>query len=378
MGRLARLVVRDFRNLEHVVVDVPADGLALVGDNGHGKSNLLEGIAYFHALRSVRGARDQDLVRFGRPAFHLTGSLAEGSVSNVGVGFERASRRKRVTLDGANVQRLSDAVGMLPSVTIAPRDSELVTGAPSERRRYLDVLLALSVPGYLGALQSYRSALARRNATLRALPRPADLDLRVSLWEGALASSGARLIAARLAWLQQVGDRYAELCVALGERETPSVRYRATADGIPVSEGDRSALEAMLAAAYATQRPGDIRRGATMAGPHRDDLDLRLGGRLLRTFGSAGQHRCAALVLRLLEAESLRHGSGRDPLLLLDDPFAELDSTRSMRVLELLRDQSTSQVIVAVPRIHDIPSMYSSLSRFAVRDGTIAPLVVHA
>ena len=166
--RLARLSVRDFRNLERVELELPPEGMVVVGENGHGKTNLLEAAYYLQLLRSARGARDVDLVRFGAQAFHLGADTTGGKGGHgIGVGFERATKRKRVTLDGAEPLRLSDALGALPAVLCSPRDAALVSGSPAERRRYLDVTLALTSRPYLTALQSYRASLARRNAALR-------------------------------------------------------------------------------------------------------------------------------------------------------------------------------------------------------------------
>ncbi len=172
-ARLARLGIRDFRNLAHVELAPPPDGLAIVGDNGQGKTNLLEAIYYLQILRSARGARDQDLVRFGADGFHIAASVETNARHEVGVGFELAGKRKRVRIDGAVPERMSDALGSLPSVMFSPADVELVGGSPTARRRYLDIMLALTTPGYLAALQRYRAALARRNAALRESARNA-------------------------------------------------------------------------------------------------------------------------------------------------------------------------------------------------------------
>src|SRR4051812_79048 len=149
----------------------PAEGFVVIGDNGQGKTNLLEAIYYLQILRSVRGARDQDLVRFGAEGFFIGATADAGATHEIGVGFERAGKRKRVRVDGDVPARLSDALGSLPSVMFSPADVELVAGSPSARRRFLDIMLALTARGYLGALQRYRAALARRNAALREATR---------------------------------------------------------------------------------------------------------------------------------------------------------------------------------------------------------------
>ena len=433
---LARLVARDFRNFAHLEVAVPTTGLAIIGENGHGKTNLLEAVSYLSLLRSLRGARDVDVVRFGAPAFHIRAELlhtkrsdgerayagAAGSTSdhasfdNISVGYERSSKRKRATLDGVEQPRLTSALGALPSVCFSPADVSLVAGGPGERRRFLDVALALSSRGYLLALQQYRAALLRRNAVLRAVQREggrasaASAD-KVSVWEPALAQHGGVIAALRQAFVLRHAEQFANIGAAIGERASVGMRYVS----ISASAADGSALNAQAASvtaanasaasasaissaametsaavndddlraqselqsralsnAFAQQRAQELRRGMTLVGPHRDELQLLLGGRELRTFGSAGQQRSAAIALRLLELATLREAIGSTPLLLLDDPFAELDVGRATRVLGLLEASGIGQVLLAVPRIEDIPAAFTRLERRTMRDGALA------
>jgi DNA replication and repair protein RecF len=334
----------------------------VVGENGHGKTNLLEAAYYLQLLRSVRGARDLDVARFGAPGFHVEGSTAEGR--RVAVGFERATRRKRVTVDGSPAPRLADGIGGLPSVMFSPGDVELVGGAPVARRRYLDILLALTSRTYLSALQSYRAALARRNAALRDAARSGRADARVTVWDGPLAQSGAVLWTFRCEWVERSASRYAVLCAAIGEAGSSAMRYASalSGDGGP---------EAAILAALDARLSLDVRRGMTQAGPHRDELVLSLDGRDLRSFGSAGQQRSAAIALRMLEWETLRDACGAAPVLLLDDPFAELDARRAARILELLSSAGIGQTLLTVPRESDIPPEFTRLERAQVEAGAI-------
>ena len=365
---LERIVLRDFRNFAREELQLPPDGIAVVGDNGHGKTNLLEAVYYLQLLRSFRGARDLDLARFGAAGFHVA---AEGTVGgrarSVGAGFERAGRRKRLRVDGGEVARLSDALGALPSVIFSPADVALVAGAPSERRRYLDVALALTSRRYLAALQGYRGALVRRNAALRDLARRGGAADRAAVWEPALAEHGAVLWRDRLAWVAGHESTFTALCAAIGERGEVRMRYESA---LP-SDGD---LAETLAAALESRRDGDLRRGLTTAGPHRDELAITIdspdgSARDLRTFGSAGQQRTAAIALRMLEAATLRDRGGSEPVLLLDDPFAELDASRSQRILALLGESGMGQVLLVVPREADIPRDLTRLERWRVNAG---------
>lgn len=368
---LAALSVRDFRNLARVELQLPATGMVVVGPNGHGKTNLLEAIHYLHTLRSVRGARDVDLVRFGADAFHLAAQLTGASIDEMRVGFARAGKRKKVVLDGAECSRLADAFGAVPSVMFSPRDVELVAGAPSERRRFLDIVLATTSRRYLTALQRYRAALVRRNASLREAVKRGDGAQRAAVWEPALAEAGATLWCERVRWTLWAAPRLEALCAAIGERQRVSLDYHTS---LAVEAGDledEGAVRAQLATAFERDRAQDHRRMLTHSGPHRDDLTLRLGGRALRSFGSAGQQRTAAIALRLLERETLQTLAGRTPLVLLDDPFAELDVERSRRILQVLHDGPQGQTFLVVPRGDDVPAEFTALERHEIRDGAL-------
>ena len=367
---LRSIAVRDFRNLARLDLDFPDAGIAIVGENGQGKSNLLEAIYYLHLLRSVRGARDVDVVRFGAPGFHIAARTQGGAHHEVSAGFERQGRRKRVKLDGAEPQRLSDGLGALPCVLFSPADVELVAGAPSARRRYLDILLALSSRRYLASLQRYRHALAQRNAALRDAMRAAtpNAEHRIAVWEAPLAEHGAVLWIERVEWSDHASGRFAEMCAAIGERSAVGMRY---ATAVEPASLDHAAVSSAIADALASKRGLDVRRGLTHAGPHRDDLALTLDDRELRAFGSAGQQRTAAIALRLLEGETLRARLGAAPLLLLDDPFAELDVRRSARILELLAERGLGQTLLTVPRESDIPPALTQLARWSIAYGVV-------
>lgn len=363
MALVKHLSIRDFRNIQRAELSFPEDGAVIIGDNGQGKTNLLEAVYYFQLLRSMRGARDQDLIHFGASAFHVRASVGVSGEHDFTAAFERRGRKK-ITTDGVEVKRLSSALGSLPSVVISPRDVELVIGAPSERRRFLDVVLALTSARYLAALQSYRASLARRNAALRIVARGAESEESVAVWEPALAESGAVLLAERVAWMSHNEGEFARVASAIGEPDSMTIRYAS-------SVSDPADARQELLDTLHRKRQMDLRRGLTHVGPHRDDVELSIDGRELRIFGSGGQQRTAAITLRLLEAATIKAHEGSDPVLLLDDPFAELDARRSARILALLHETTTGQTILTVPRASDIPPDLTRLARWDVRDGVI-------
>lgn len=364
--RLAELTARDFRNFAELALSVPRAGAVLVGDNGQGKSNLLEAVGYLGTLRSIRNARDRDVVRHGATTAHLRATVAGPAARELSIGIERSSGRKKIVADGVDVARQLDVLGTLTSVSWSPSDVALVAGGPGERRRYLDVMLSLGSRSYIHALRRYRAALERRNATLRASARHRGAAHAVAAWEPALAESGGALVHARREWVDAHAVEFARVCAAIGERAEASVEY----GGDAVAATDPVAA---LAKSLEQNRAADLVRGATSVGPHRDDLAIQLDGRDARAFGSAGQQRSAAIALRLLEARTLRGNDAGHPVLLLDDPFAELDARRTSCTLEVLADELVGQVLLAVPRAADIPAHFQGLARLRVCAGTVSP-----
>ncbi|HEY2824120.1 MAG TPA: DNA replication and repair protein RecF [Gemmatimonadales bacterium] len=347
--RLERIAVRGFRNLAALDLELPPRGVALIGENGQGKTNLLEAIYYLVLFRSLRGAKDRELVRFGEAGFFV-GGTADVRVT---AGYEVEGRRKKVTVDGGAEEKLSSAVGRILAVAFSPADRSLVAGGPGERRRYLDVLLALAVPGYLNRLLRLRAALKQRNAALR---RARAEEARA--FDAPFAEAGEEIRRARAAWVSQWGRRVGELSAALGEREPVKLAYRVHGP-------------ASIAAGLAETMERDLRRGMTTVGPHRDDLVLELEGRVLRHFASAGQQRTAAIALRLVEGETLREARGTDPIALYDDVFAELDDDRQERLLTLIERTLPGQAIVTAPRVAELPARLLERERWTVKSGQV-------
>lgn len=356
-----------FRNLAAAKLELPPSGAVLVGENGHGKTNFLEALYYLQLLRSFRGALDVDVVGFDSEGFHLGGTVGAGTVStSLSIGFEAATRRKKARVDGKSPERLSDAFGHVPTVMFSPRDAQLVSGGPSERRRYLDIMLAATSRKYLHALHSYRTALQQRNSALRAALRGGGSEAEVGVWEPAMAEHGAVLVDARAEWAEARAQQFGVLCAAIGESDGATVRYRARLAGT-------SDTRTALAESLEEHRSIDLRRGITHAGPHRDELVLELGGREMREFASAGQQRTGAIALRMLEAATLRESRGAKPVLLMDDPFAELDARRSAAILGLLADGGFGQTFLCVPKAEEIPVELSRVERWSIRAGVITP-----
>lgn len=340
--RLRHLVAREFRNLAPTGLEIPKEGVALLGPNGAGKTNLLEAVYYPVLFRSFRGAADAELTGFGGAGFAVEIAWGEDPHRTATATYHSAAKEKRVGIDGVPERSLQRAAGQWLAVTFLPTDTALAAGPPSGRRQYLDRLLSLSHPAYLGALTRYRAALAQRNAALRQGQIEA-----ARAFEPALGVAGAALVAARVEWCGSAGAGFAEEFGGLGESESPGLSYAGRTE-----LADAAAWGPLLRDVEARDRA----RGMTTVGPHRDDVRLTLGGRALRDFGSTGQQRSAAIALKLLELGTLRAARGEEPALILDDVFAELDQERQRRLAARLTDGGVRQCLLTAPRPEEIPA----------------------
>jgi DNA replication and repair protein RecF len=336
--RLSRLAARGYRNLADLERDTPPRGVALLGANAQGKTNLLEAIYYPVLFRSFRGAPDQQVVG-NATGFHVELRLEGAPARQVAVTY--LGRKKRIGVDGSEVARVADVVGTWVGVAFLPSDLGLASGAAAVRRQYLDRLLSLSSRQYLRALTRYRGALAQRNSALR--QGRADL---ARAFDAPLAASGAELIEARLEWAASASRQFAAEFDCLGEAGQARLSYRGRAE-----LAEAAAWDAALSGAIASDRE----RRMTTVGPHRDDLVLDIGGRALRDYGSTGQQRSAAVALKLIEIDGLRQAHGTEPVLLLDDVFAELDRERQRRLARRLMGPDDRQVFVTSPRRDELP-----------------------
>ena len=349
--------IRHFRNLVEQELEVPREGVAIVGENAQGKTNFLEAVYYPVLFRSFRGAPDQEVAGVGSPGFHVEASIESSGAATLAAGYLPAGRRKRILLDGCEAVRLSEAVGRWLAVVFLPGDVDLASGPAAVRRQYLDRLLCLADLAYLRALARYRAALAQRNSALRQ-GRP---ELAWA-FDAPLASAGAEIVAARERWVRGAREWFAAEFDCIGERGRADLSYR----GAP-----ELADPGAWAQALSDAQPADRARAASTVGPHRDDLRLEIAGLPIREYGSTGQRRSAAVALKLLEMATLREARDTEPALLLDDVFAELDDDRRQRLARRLIGPEERQVFLTAPRPEELPRGLG-LEVWSVTDGRVA------
>ncbi|WP_432982636.1 DNA replication/repair protein RecF [Dactylosporangium sp. CA-233914] len=358
----------DFRSYERVVVEFGPGPCVLVGPNGVGKTNLVEALAYVATLESHRVATDAPLVRFGAGRAVVRCAVVHDERELLIELSIEPGRANKARLGRSPVTRTRDILGALRLVLFAPEDLSLVRGDPSERRQYLDELLVARQPRFAGVRSDYDRVLKQRNALLRSSylarktggSRGGDLST-LNVWDTHLARHGATLVRARLDLVEALAPHVAKGYSAVSaSRSDARIAYNAS---FPLGDD----LEAALLEALTQARQQEIERGVTLAGPHRDELTLTLGELPAKGYASHGESWSFALSLRLAAYELLRD-DGVEPVLILDDVFAELDAGRRDRLAGLVG--GASQVIVTCAVENDVPSALRG-ARFEVGGGEV-------
>lgn len=375
--RIVRLELRDFRSYEHLVVGFPAGTSVLIGRNAQGKTNLLEAVHYLAGGSSHRVAADQPLVRRGAEAAIIRAVALTDAGRTLNVEYElRPGGRSRARVGGQQQARAGDAIGLVRSVLFAPEDVGVVRGDPADRRRFLDELLTARRPAYGAARTGYDRILRQRNALLRGARQRGDHPGEtLGTWTAALVAAGSALLAARIALVHALAGptrrAYEDL---LGSRPSAQVDvglcYQlSTGRRVDGREGggvpDPQDLAIELYEGLEEMAEAEYERGITLAGPHRDDLVIELGGLPAKGFASQGETWSLLLALRLAGREVL-YEVGDEPIVLLDDVFAELDDERRERLAAHCR--RFGQVLVTGAVDDDVPL---DGPRFRVQEGTV-------
>lgn len=343
--RVLSLALRDFRCYENVVVNF-GDGLTVIsGPNGSGKTNLLEGLYFGCTGRSCRTTNERELLRFGCPTARAVVRLvADDGEHELAVGFT-PGEAKRLSVDGAAVERLLDApVRPLISVFLPDR-LDLVKGPPALRRSHLDQLAAALWPARRDTRRRYAQALAQRNALIMRIRAGRASRGSLASWDEQLARTGLELMRQRHQAVAAVAGVATEVAAGLGLQTPLKVAYR------PRS---RAAVAEQLVAELRDRVSQDLERGFTGHGPHRDELSLLLADRDVRAYGSQGQQRLSLLALLLAERHAIAAQRGTPPVMLLDDVMSELDHVRREALVELLHGQE-GQAIITTTELEQVP-----------------------
>lgn len=357
MAVVRHLWLRDFRNYAALDLDLEEGRVVLTGNNGQGKSNVLEAIAYLGSVGSFRGAPPEALIRAGAEQAVIRAEVRTGERDLLIEAELVRGRANRIQVNKQRLSRARDLVGLMPVTVFGPDDLELVKGGPGLRRRYLDDLLVQLHPRNEQLRSDVERILKQRNALLRSAGGrlTPDVESTLMVWNDKLGHAGDALGAARQQLVAALGPRVGEAYRALaGPGHPVQLDYHPEW----LERGLRVELEAVTR--------DELRRGTTLVGPHRDELGLTLAGLPARTHASQGEQRTLSLALRIAGHHELAAVVGTNPVLLLDDVFSELDPDRATALLELLVADQT-----IVTSASATPPVVGPIQHLVVVDGTV-------
>lgn len=369
---LSSLALKDFRSYEELSLNFDPGVTVFIGSNGFGKTNIIEAIGYLTTLSSHRVSTDAPLVRIGTDSAYLKGvveNFGRSTVIELEINPSRANRGRI----NQNAQRSTrEIIGHVRSVLFAPEDLALVKGDPSERRKFLDILLVLRNPRYASTLSDYERVLKQRNALLKSAAGMRRVDVSalntLEVWDQQLVDIGSELILARMQLVSALAEPVARNYKRLAEGHEISLVYQSTIWQNPQNSGqvELAAVAAEFRIALEAVRKREFERGITLAGPHRDDLLLSLRTHPLKGYASQGESWSYALALKLASYDLLR-SDGIEPILILDDVFSELDTTRRDRLSVLISKNEQILITAAVPE--DLPAELNGRRVLISREG---------
>jgi DNA replication and repair protein RecF len=372
--KLLSVDIVNFRNHVQTGLSTAERVNGFVGDNGQGKTSVLEAISALCLTKSVFGSKDRVLVQTGKEQFGVRGEFQSdaGVRYGVGISYSMAEDEKAFTINGTSLEKFSDVVGQFPVVVLAPHIAPITFGGPVERRKFLDFVIAQASRLYLEDLIEYQRVLRQRNKILLdARIAKADCSELLEPWSAELVERGSRITLRRAAFVEEfkllAEEAYGDL---VATTEEPGMEYRPSIPcvGGASDEDLRRAFEAEL-----TRKAGEERQvGATLVGPHRDEVALTINGQGLRKYASQGQHKTFVVALKVAEFQYLLRHRRETPMLLLDDIFGELDGHRARRLLDLIG--SLGQAFITATSDNALPADFqwgSANRRFLVHEGSV-------
>jgi DNA replication and repair protein RecF len=371
--KLQRLALETFRNHEQSIVDCSPGVNIFLGDNGEGKTNILEGISYLCLSKSFYAANDTVVMNVHKNGFTVTGEfLSDGNISYESrITFDKQQNQKSITVNKTKIDKASSLLGRFPVVILSPEQSSITVGSPSDRRRFVDFVISQSSRIYLEQLIDYKRVLKQRNKVLSdMLFLHKEHDAALEPWNENLVRVGTAIIKKRKEFIEEfqifVTDAYATLA---GTRERPGISYEPS---FPCGGSDSEAIEAVFRQTLNDCYQEEHRAGHSLVGPHRDEFLFKINDLEVRSFASQGQHKTFLIALKLAECFYLKERCNETPILLLDDVLSEMDGRRSQRLLERIAELGQVFLTSTDERaLNWMPVLSARPRKFFVRQGTI-------
>jgi DNA replication and repair protein RecF len=375
--KLQFIRLRNFRNHADTEINCAHGCNLLVGDNGQGKTNLLEAIAYLSLTKSVLGSNDSTVLSIGKDFFEIEGRFQSdaGIETDVRAAYSMGEE-KSITLNRERVERFSDVIGLFPIVTLFPEHHAITLGAPADRRKFIDLVLSQASKSYLFDLIEYRRVLRQRNRILQD-QRGTRSDSLSSLyaWDEGLIRHGSRIVSARLEFLESFDARLRQAYEQLVEEpEVPGIHYVSTISensGTTDENGrEKEQIDRLFRIVLRETKGDENRVGMTLVGPHRDELSFTLNGLDIRKYASQGQHKTFLIALKAAEFAYLKERRTETPMMLLDDVFGELDDIRTRCLLQFLSTAGQAFITAATEALFNTIAG-ENCRRFTVAHGTL-------
>ena len=360
--RISHLSLTNFRSYPTLDLELEGGNTIFVGENGEGKTNIVESIIYLSLLESHRVSSDQPLVTLGADRAYVRAKTIRDDDREILVELEiNPGRANRAQINKQPARSQREVLGLVNTTHFSPEDLDLVRGDPSERRRFIDHLLIQQNPRYAAIISDYERSLRQRNSLLKARAPRQSLEP----WDEHIIEFGAGVIEGRLTLLAKLEKHLHEAYQSISTKKEFSVEYKSSTEGLSI---DKEENKEILKRRLESLRDQERDRGITLVGPHRDDLDLKLGGTLVKGFASHGESWSVALALKLSSYLLLRE-EGKRPILILDDVFSELDLSRREHLTNLT--ETADQTLITVAVSEDLPKNLTG-SRFTVKEGRVA------
>ena len=365
-----------FRNHEQTEIQPGQRMNVFLGNNAQGKTNILEAIYILATAKSHRTNDDTEMIAFDKDRFLVKGEVIKGNIPKslrISVG---RNEKKKVAINGDERSQISSLIGEINAVIFSPEDIEMINGSPSLRRRFIDITISQINPGYLYNLQRYNYIIKQKNKTLKGIGKNGKLNDLLDVYNTQLVDTGSKILRKRLSVIERLEEVTSPIHLNFTDgKECITIKYVSTAlndvnrSSNSSPETDIAEVGDKLEGKLKEVRGDEIRRGVSLAGPHRDDIVFQIGEINLKSYGSQGQQRTAAISLRLGEVELIKEDIGEYPIILLDDAFSELDSLRGRSILETLSREA--QVFLTGVSLDGFPAAENDTLLFSVVDGEV-------
>ena len=357
-----------FKNLENVLIEPHPKYNIITGMNAQGKTNLLESIWLMTGCRSFRGSKDKDHIGIGKPFMEIGIGFDDGRrVQTIDYRMSRENiRKKDITLNGVNIKGTNGLFDAFKAVIFTPDDTELIKGSPERRRTFTDLCCCQINPRCLDLVRRFDLIMEHRNNLLKAIAQKGAASDTMEIWDSQAAVVGTLLSVKRAEYI----EKFSKECTALysmitEEREELTIEYNSNVFGSSIPEKDEAA--ALYLSKLNSHFSDDVRLGYTLCGAHRDDLVIKINGMSIKDFGSQGQKKTAALVMKLAQAQIYYRDRNEAPVILLDDVMGELDESRQRLVFEVIKDM---QVFITACNENSVTEL-SEGKIFTVKNGQV-------